>query len=200
MLKFLILCIASAVLFSVCFPSPVPANAQQPTSVTFGALALDTGKANFDKLWLESNGSYFSSYVTEVSAFAPAPSRTSVQVYVQAKDAKFSIEPSRLTRADIENGQEWDGTLTAVAAIVRIYEKDKGWGLWRDGPVILYKARYGRNRGTWTASGRAYIYDDNHELHRPTQAEIAALDSAPVNPPVMGYDGQNSGSGTVSGQ
>jgi hypothetical protein len=93
-LKFFILCIVTAVLFAVSFPSPAPAGAQQPASGTFGALALETGKANFG----------------------------------------------------------------------------------------------------------AYIYDDDHELRRPAQAEIVTLQSDSVNPPASRYDGPHGGSDTVSGR
>lgn len=152
-----------------------PAAGQQTPPATLAAQALETGKASFEKSWLEFGGSYFSSYAVEEGAFGPAANRKSTRFYVQAKNTKFNIEASRLTEADIENGQEWDGKLTALAVIVRTYEKEKGWGLWRDGPVTLYQVHYRRTRGEWAPVGQEYYYDETHELRRPAAAEIAAL-------------------------
>jgi hypothetical protein len=152
-----------------------PAGGQQTAPATLAAQALDAGKASFEKSWLEFGGSYFSSYALEEGAFGPAPNRKSTRIYVQAKNTKFDIEASRLSEADVENGEEWDGKLTALAAIVRTYDKENGWGLWRDGPVTLHEVHYRRTRGAWAPVGKERYYDETHELRRPTAAEIAAL-------------------------
>lgn len=131
------------------------AGAQGPTTEELTALALQAGKANFTKQWLEHHGSFFSSYLTPAAdEFAPTLGyKGGSRIYIEARTVKFNSYLSTLSQADLANGLEWKGSVEAVAALVRTNENGKGWGPWRDGPVTLYKIHYQRNRGHWTTVG-----------------------------------------------
>jgi hypothetical protein len=163
---------ALAIATGVMAPAAGQQRAQDPQD-----LVLAAGKADFAEVWLERDGSYFSSYMNP---------DTRANVIVQAKDLKFSSTFTPPLRADAENGQEGQGYVRVLADLVRRNEGGRGWERWY-GPAVLYGRIFQRTGGRFEKTEHVLYMDSmTGSLQLPSVEQITALGNtmAPVEAPL----------------